>query len=268
MLAENAHHYQQHDTLLLGALRYRFNYLDSNAVRNGQLRWDTSAPSRLFDVAGRQGSPYLLREVAVAAALADSSRSGAVSFRLDPASIFTNVGAALSSASIDFGDGSGSRTLVPGQVVQVSYAVAGRKTLRYVLSYADGSQFTTYSSLYVPSTAGCVNCRTAAVPQPIPACRVEQLTANIQFQGIAGQAEVSYYYSTDGTKICDNQNNTVQPITKPIVIVDGIDYEDERKGANIFSQYLYYRNNSRDQNLGDELRDAGHDIVVLDFPNV
>lgn len=82
-------------------------------MRNNQLRWDTSAPSRLFDVAGRSGSPYLLGEVAVAAALVDSS-TGTVSFRLDPASIFTNTGAALSSASIDFGDGGAVQTCTPG----------------------------------------------------------------------------------------------------------------------------------------------------------
>ena len=102
VLSDNATHYWQRDTLLLGVLRYRFNYIDSNAVRNGQLRWDTSAPSKLFDVPGRSGSPYLLREVAVAAALADSTRTGDLRFRLDPASCFTNAGAALSSASIDY----------------------------------------------------------------------------------------------------------------------------------------------------------------------
>ncbi|MGI4875822.1 MAG: hypothetical protein ACRYFX_32085 [Janthinobacterium lividum] len=113
-LADNAAHYRQRDTLLLGVLRYRFNYIDSNAVRNNQLRWDRSAPSRLFDVPEREGSPYLEREVVVAAALADSTRTGTLRFRLDPASCFTNAGAALSSASIDFDDGSGSQTCLPG----------------------------------------------------------------------------------------------------------------------------------------------------------
>lgn len=267
VLSENAHHYQMHDTLLLGVLRYRFNYIDSNAVRNGQLRWDTSVPSRLFDVAGRRGSPYILREVAVAAVLADSTRSGTVNFRLDPASIFSNVGSSLTSASIDFGDGGGSRILVPSQVLQVNYTAVGRKIIRYVLRYADGSLFTTYSSLYVSNIVGCANCRTTA-PEPIAACRVEQLTADIQFQGSAGQAEVSYYYSTNGTKICDNKNNTSQSITKPIVIIDGIDYEDSRKGGDIYGENLYYISKGQEFNLGDELRKAGYDVVILDFPNI
>lgn len=153
VLADNAAYYRKQGTVLLGVLRYRFNYIDSNAVRNNQLRWDTSAPSKLFDVAGRSGSPYLLAEVAVAAALADSSRTGSVSFRLDPASVFTNTGTTLSSASIDFGDGGQARPCTPGQTITVSYGTAGKKVLRYMLTYSDGSQFTTYSSLYVPSAA-------------------------------------------------------------------------------------------------------------------
>ena len=264
VLADNAHHYRQHDTLLLGVLHYRFNYIDSNAVRNGQLRWETSAPSRLFDVPGRSGSPYLLREVVVAAALADSSSNGDVSFRLDPASMFSNVKSALTSVAIDFDDGNGFQAFVPGQVVQISYGAAGHKTIKYVLNYADGSQFTTYSSLYVPKAAACTNCRGQFYVEP---CRIEPLTATIPFQGVAGQAQVSYFYSTNSAKSCGG--NVMQPITNPIVIVDGIDYEGVREGGDIYGEYLRYRNSGgRDQNLGIELRDAGYDIVVLDFPSI
>lgn len=263
VLADNARHYRQHDTLLIGVLRYRFNYIDSNAVRHNQLRWESTAPSRLFDVAGRSGSPYLLREVAVAAALADSTRNGAVRFRLDPASTFSNVGAALTSASIDFGDGSGARTCVPGQVLLVSYGATGRKTLRYVLSYADGSQFTTYSTLYVPKAAACANCRGQFYVEP---CLKEPLTANIPFQGLAGQAQVSYFYCTNPYKTCGG--GTPQPITKPVVIVDGIDYDGVREGGGIFGEYLLYKENGVEKNLGLDLRAAGYDVVILDFPNV
>ncbi|MGI4875823.1 MAG: T9SS type A sorting domain-containing protein [Janthinobacterium lividum] len=146
----------------------------------------------------------------------------------------------------------------------VSYGTAGRKTLRYVLTYADGSQFTTYSSLYV-THATCPSCR-SALPTVLP-CRIESLTSTIPLLGSPGQAEVSYYYSTNSTKICGN--NAVQPLTKPIIVVDGIDYSGERRGKDIFNDALYYLDkNVQDQNLGFELRDAGYDVVILDFPNV
>lgn len=261
LLADNARYNRERGTVLIGVLRYRFNYIDSNAVRNNQLRWDTSAPSKLFDVAGRSGSPYLLAEVAVAAALADSSSSGTVNFQLDPASIFTNTGAALSSASIDFGDGSPSRACTPGQTITVSYNTAGHKVLRYVLTYADGSQFTTCSGLYV---------RRAAVysrgPNFIDPCRIVPLTASIPFQGGLGQAQVSYYYSTMPQKACGG--GAAPNVTKPVVIVDGIDYEGIREGGDIYGEYLAYRDGTRIKNLGAELREDGYDVVILDFPNL
>ena len=264
VLADNAAYYRRQGTVLLGVLRYRFNYLDSNAVRNNQLRWDTSAPSKLFDVAGRSGSPYLLAEVAVAAALADSSSNGTVTFKLDPASIFTNTGATLSSASIDFGDGGAARSCTPGQTLTVSYSTAGRKVLRYVLTYSDGHQFTTYSSLYVPRAA--VYSRTTTASSVSPCYIAPTLVSNIPYQGAYGQAEVSYYYKNNSSGSCPA--NTAQPVTKPVIIIDGIDYEGSRRGVNIYNEYLFYQGNGQNRSLGEELRDEDYDVVILDFPNV
>lgn len=162
MLADHADYVRRSNTILLGALRYRFHTLDTLAVRDGLLSWDTSTnPPHLLDVPGRARSPYVLHEVAVAAALADSlAHGGSASFRLDPAYLFTNTGQALTSASIDFDDGNGARTLTPGQTVAITYGSRGWKALRYTLTYADGTQFVTYSRLWVPvASVACTNCR-------------------------------------------------------------------------------------------------------------
>ena len=102
VLRDNARYYAERGQVLIGALRYRFNYIDSNAVANNQLRWSAGVGSLLYDVAGRNGSPYLLREVVVGSALADTLREGSVTFRLDPGSIFTNVGATLKQCKHSF----------------------------------------------------------------------------------------------------------------------------------------------------------------------
>ena len=261
VLRDNARYYAERGQVLIGALRYRFNYIDSNAVANNQLRWSAGVGSLLYDVAGRNGSPYLLREVVVGSALADTLRQGSVNFRLDPGSIFTNVGAALSSASIDFGDGNGVRGCSPGQNVSVSYPSAGAKVLRYTFNYADGSQFTTYSSIYV-QRGGCINCRPlASGSEP---CRTIPLINTRAYNGLAGQEDISYYYST--TRPCDGSPVNV---TKPVIIIDGFDHNDTRKATDIFGTYLYYRDaNGASQNLGDELRQAGYDVVIMNEPNV
>lgn len=145
----------------------------------------------------------------------------------------------------------------------VNYSTAGNKVLRYVLTYSDGSQFTTYSNLYVPR---------AAVfnrgPNFIDPCRTQSITADIPFLGAPGEAQVSYYYKKDASgNLCTV--NTTQNVTKPVVIVDGIDYEGVREGGDIYGEYLAYRDDTnRESNLGLELRREGYDVVILDFPNL
>ncbi len=40
ILRDNARYYQERGQILVGTLRYRFNYIDSNAVRNNQLHME------------------------------------------------------------------------------------------------------------------------------------------------------------------------------------------------------------------------------------
>lgn len=162
LLADDADARRRRDTVLIGALRYRFHTLDTLAVRDNLLRWDNAInPPRLLDVPGRVRSPYVPQEAVVAAALADSlySSSGAAAFRLARGYLFGNTAATLVSATVDFGDGLGGRALAPGQTAQVSYGTTGWKTLRYVLNYSDGNQYTTYSKLWVRVSAACASCK-------------------------------------------------------------------------------------------------------------
>ena len=57
LLADNAQVRGQRDTVLLGVLRYRFNYLDPLAVQDNLLRRESTDSSRLLDVPGRSRSP-------------------------------------------------------------------------------------------------------------------------------------------------------------------------------------------------------------------
>ncbi|GAA3931804.1 hypothetical protein GCM10022406_16080 [Hymenobacter algoricola] len=157
-LRSTSQHYARHDTVLIAALRYRLQYIDSNAVHNNQLRWENVIPSRLFDIPNRIGSPYKDRETAIAAALTDSLQSGTVRFYLPAALSLGNAGVALQQVTVAFGNNQPEQVLMPGQSAQVWYDSPGQKTLRYRLLYADGREFLTYSTLYVPKAA-CTTCR-------------------------------------------------------------------------------------------------------------
>lgn len=262
VLRDNARYYAERGQILIGALRYRFNYIDTNAVRNNQLRWLAGPNSQLLDVAGRSSAPYVLVEVAVGAALVDTLRQGGADFRLDRGSMFTNTGAVLTGASIDFGDGQGARPCPVGQPVSVSYGTIGRKTLRYVFNYADGQQFTTYSTLYV-ARAACTNCRTAGIG---PCRETKGFQASNAFQGGLGKADISYFYREINNNLCDP---TIVNVKKPVIIIDGFDHEDKRDGADIFNNYLAYVDAAnRTANLGSELRTAGYDVVIFNPPNL
>jgi len=95
------------------------------------------------------------------------------------------------------------------------------------------------------------------------------LTADITYSrnGRAGIGEVEYYYSTNPMKSC---NQTQQNVTKPVILIDGFDHDDERKAGNIYADKLVYMSSTtnREENLADELRARGYDVVILNFPRV
>ncbi len=268
LLRSNALYYSSRNQVLMGALRYRFNYIDTNAVRNQQFYCPGGLPGPIYDIAGRTSSPYLQRDVLVGAALADTLKSRSTSFVLDPASCFSNIGSALLSANVNFGDGGGSRVCLPSQPVAITYPTAGRKIITFTFVYADGRRLTTRSEIHVKQAAvGCTSCRTTVGPDEIVPCRTVPLTAARAFQGAFGKAEISYFYSTMPQKPCDA--STPVNVTKPAIIIDGFDHEDKRNAYEIFNKSLAYRTvGNQAAYLGTELRDAGYDVVVMNLPNV
>lgn len=85
--------------------------------------------------------------------------------------------------------------------------------------------------------------------------------------GRRGRAEISYYYSTTPSKTCNQNSPIFSNVTKPVIVVDGIDHLQERNGRKLFNEYLFYRDGqNREQNLGTELRDEGYDVVIMDHP--
>lgn len=84
------------------------------------------------------------------------------------------------------------------------------------------------------------------------------LTSTIAYQGVAesdaffGQAEYEIFPDT-GTGEFD----------KPIILVDGFDPNDGRTIPMIYDLLNY----GTDQNLADDLRNQGFDVVIMNFPN-
>ena len=261
------------DTALIGMLHYGFGYLDSTAVTDNLVYYDTNSPALLHDTPGRSRSPYLSREATVMAALLDTARFGVLRYRLDTRLCYTNLGRVLSSVSVDFADGNGSQTLLPNQTRTITYSSIGMKVLRYTIYFTDGSQRTTHSSLYVNSVGAYVKdgVFTKNIRPAEPSCFSQNITADITYfrNRRAGVGEVEYYYKYNANppQLCPQAQ---QNVTKPVVLIDGFDHDDERKAGNIYADKLVYKDVSGvvEQNFARELRIQGYDVVILNFPTL
>jgi hypothetical protein len=84
------------------------------------------------------------------------------------------------------------------------------------------------------------------------------ITSSISYQGVtetaahAGKGEFQIYY-----------DNEAGLLDKVIIVCDGFDPGDGRKVPDIYNLLNY---GSPVQNLGDNVRNLGYDVVVLNFP--
>ncbi|MBD0257772.1 MAG: hypothetical protein ICV83_18825, partial [Cytophagales bacterium] len=251
------------DVVPIGVIRYRFNYISDLSKKNNQLTEDSDGYFR--DVAGRTGSPYLTRQTLVVAALAPKVRAGNILFKLQSQFIFNNTGVAVSSVQVDPGEGKPVVTTTPdGNGFTVFYDTPGERTLRYVVTYANGTQATTYSAIEVEGYAS----GPASAAIEYRPCYEEPngIFSSQLYQGpdepaaTAGKGDVLYYYASN--KPC---NGTKQPLTKPVIVLDGFDPGDERPGVSLYTYNLAY-DTGQGKNLGEDLRKLGYDAVILNFP--
>lgn len=104
-------------------------------------------------------------------------------------------------------------------------------------------------------------------PQPIGNCTEGEkwiVESDIPFKGYLEEDYTTslanahiYYHLTPGNPC---------KIMKPIIILDGFDPQDKRAFDKIYSNNLSYIDNSIIKNLGNDLRQAGYDVIILNFP--
>lgn len=252
----------------IGLLHYSFNLLDTLAVQNNLLSQPGGNGGVLYDVAGRSQSPYLTRETLVAAVLAETVPTGTVQFGLPFNLRFDNTSNPVQSLTLNFNDGSASATLTPGSAgIYKSYSVAGAYSIELTAHFANGSSKTTFTRIQVKGETvayrGDENPDFLPIDPCDPSTDVVSLDAGISFNDYEGRdatgfGEVTTYYAN-----CNNPQ-----LTKPVIMLDGIDFDDEdaRNGRTVYSEFLNYYDQGTPKRLGEELRTAEYDIVILDFP--
>jgi pimeloyl-ACP methyl ester carboxylesterase len=247
--------------LPIGVLDYQFNMMDSLAVQNNLLSYQNGL---LYDVQGRPNSPYFLKRIQLVAPLANSINTGTVKLKYLPQLYKTNVSLVISSITITGLTESTINLPLNGTTTDITITSPGVKTIQIQVIYSNGEQFTRTCSLQVEGTnLFSRTMQTEAGPLPNDSY---WLSSTISFQGYdepaayCGKNKISIY--SRGT------DNTLKPIIKPIIILDGFDPTNKRGAPEIYKDaFAYINGNNQPANFADELRASGFDIIVVDHPS-
>ncbi|MBD3162762.1 MAG: T9SS type A sorting domain-containing protein [Candidatus Eisenbacteria bacterium] len=162
-------------------------------------------------------------------------RGAEVSFRIPRDLVLTNDREPITEIAIDFGDGLGFRPVALDRAVTVRYAGPGEKTIQVRARAGNG--------LVLHATTR-LNVLRLQTPTPDDTLSI---TAMIPYQGEAGTGE-AYVYLAD----------THAELTDPILIPEGFDLDNTLDWDDYYALL-------NEQELLETFRDAGHDIVLLDF---
>lgn len=164
-----------------------------------------------------------------------TGRGEATTFRIPDPARFSNVPTPITGVDVDFGDGRGYVRVSPGSEPTIRYDQPGEKILRTRLAYADGT---------VRHASTRFEVRALRTPSPNDTLH---LTATIPYQGLFGQGDAYVYWAAGHTTL-----------TEPAVVLEGFDYDNTMNWDELYA--LLNR-----ENLLEELRAQGFDVVVLNF---
>lgn len=266
----------------IGVLYYDFNLIDTNAVENNLLY--RAADSMYYDVPGRPISPYWLKNVTVIAAMAPDALpygNGNFQFRFYNDLFLNNKGVSINNLEADFG--AGYQNITAGNSINIYYPTAGAKYIQFRITYSNGSQVITRSHIEIvandSSTSGSLSNSSSSGARTMGTSSSSRFGAPVVWDdifdvvdtqyGYQGYGEVVHKYNSGTWAVYYHRTSPGGPIErvirKPVIILDGFDPLDERDQKVIYGNYLNYTQNN---NLGDELRDQGYDVIILNFPTI
>ena len=151
----------------------------------------------------------------------------------------------------------------------IQFTQAGSNIIKFTVTTITGASFIAHQYITIENID--YSDGTAQRPNG-PTCLPsnEIIESTIPFQGYGETtatnsfADYHIYYHTINLNGTDNCQRILK---KPIIIMDGFDPQDNNKYYNIYEDYLSYGTNPSIK-LGDELRDKGYDVIILNFPKL
>ncbi len=239
-------------------------YIDSTDANNIKLK----------EVAGKD--PYENLDIVVISPLIETVKQKAqqgVDFIFGKP--YFDYGTHIKSLTVDFRDGGKYTIIQDGEFINRelthTFSSSGSRTIKYEIVMKDGRQITTFSKVNVEvedqTASRSINCAES------PRLRFRRPVNFTQYE------PDHYDYNSVGayewTVDIDNPDPMLKykifyacgrnRIENPIIITDGFDPVDSRKVNDLYYD-LYYLNGNIEMNFGDELRQMGYDVIMVNFP--
>jgi Secretion system C-terminal sorting domain/Putative serine esterase (DUF676) len=252
---------KQLNKLMIGAVSYNFGYIDSNAYNDGRLSID-STTSFIKDNNTAE-LPYKEKQINFATLLSsevDSNDDYLLSFLQE--NCLTNFDLSGMGIAIKNLTTNQDYNLLLGTEKPISFKQLGLNILEITVKL-NGNNYTYYQKINVVNRNSKKTRALGSDCWP----KNEMITSTIQFQGydeaIATNTYADYhiYYHTKSATDMDCE----RVLRKPIIFIDGFDAQNKRPYSDIYKYELLNIQNPS-QNLGEELRKLGYDLVILNFP--
>ncbi len=246
-------------------LNFQFGYIDSTAVQDGRL---SESNGILTD--NQQASPYLTKQVTIAGIAIDKIYANTnYVLQYGGPLILDNTTTAIQNIMVTNITGGTQYTLTAGAGQITQFTQAGDNVVSFTVNLSDGNSYITYQVIHVEDiNAGSGGSAQRVLTPTGPNCvpTNDLIESEIPFQGYnEAQATNSFadyhiYYHTQSP----NGTDCEKVLRKPIIVLDGFDPKDERKYYDLYKNYLI--NNDNGALLGNDLRDKGYDVIILNFP--
>ncbi len=249
------------ETVVIGILHMNFNTFDTAAMRQ-RLYYDSD--SVLWENTSVNVSLFNENNVFMAAPLVEQMFSRTIRFVVNGLFSFDNTTNPITSLRIDFGDGTGEKSIVNNTPITIVYPSEGTKILRITSTFLNGTTLVSYSKINIEN-----NVRSGSGNSSHP--YTEDLTIEGEFLPQYPYADTDNYMTSQG-KMRIYFANADMILRKPVLIVDGFDPLNNRrfdtcyaKGEKSLWDKLGDGLNNND-NVGNLLLNLGYDVVMLDFP--
>lgn len=247
------------------AFAYQFGFIDSLATEDGRLTVNNGI---LTD--NNNALPYFSKQVNIAGLVTeDVFQNKNYLLYFDQSIVFNNTAFSIQTITVLNLTTNSQFVLTANNGVPIQFATAGVNTLRFTIQLNNGSSYTTHQRINVKQVSTNNNIALRPVgPNCTPVSQL--LTSDISFQGYAetvatnSHADVHYYYHT----INSTSSDCERVLRKPIIIVDGFDPQNTRSHFDVYNENLSYLKNGNRTFLGDDLRDKGYDVIILNFPRL